>query len=178
MVVTSSSVERGTTQSGSTQSNQADTSRSDDRQRSGGLAQRMGGAGSAPVAHETGQGTTRIAPEVVAKIAGLAAREIPGVYSMGSGVARRIGQLRELFPGGSQAASQGVSVDVGEREAAIDLNLVTEYGQSIVDITEAVRRSVTGQVEGMTGLKVTEVNIQVDDIHVESPQDAQQSRSQ
>jgi len=67
---------------------------------------------------------------------------------------------------------------VGERQAAIDLNLVTEYGQSIVDITEAVRRSVTGQVEGMTGLKVTEVNIQVDDIHVESPQDSQQSRAQ
>ncbi|MCL6499157.1 MAG: Asp23/Gls24 family envelope stress response protein [Firmicutes bacterium] len=114
----------------------------------------------------------------VAKIAGLAARDIPGVHAMGGGVARRFGQLRELIPGGSQAASQGVSVDVGERQAAIDLNLVTEYGQSIVDISDAVRRSVAGQVEGMTGLKVVEVNIQVDDIHVESPQDAQQSRAQ
>lgn len=162
----------------STQSKQADMSASGEHQRSGGVAQKMSGAGAAPVALQTGQGSTRIAPEVVAKIAGLAARDIPGVHSMGSGVARRIGQLRELFPGGSQAASQGVSVDVGERQAAIDLNLVTEYGQSIVDITEAVRRSVTGQVEGMTGLKVTEVNIQVDDIHVESSQDNQQSRDQ
>jgi len=171
--VTSSSVGQGTTQS-----NRADTSRSGEQQRGGGIAQKMSGTTSAPVALETGQGSTRIAPEVVAKIAGLAARDIPGVHSMGSGVARRIGQIRELFPGGSQAATQGVSVDVGERQAAIDLNLVTEYGQSIVDITEAVRRSVTGQVEGMTGLKVTEVNIQVDDIHVESPQDSQQSRAQ
>ena len=176
MVVTSSSVGRGT-QTNQTQNNRADTS--DDRQRSGGISQMMGGAGTAPVALETGQGKTRIAPDVVAKIAGLAARDIPGVHSMGSGVARRIGQLRELIPGGSQAATQGVSVDVGERQAAIDLNLVTEYGQSIVDISDAVRRSVTGQVEGMTGLKVTEVNIQVDDIHVESPQDSQQqSRAQ
>ena len=114
-------------------------------------------------------GSTRIGGGVVAKIAGLAARDIPGVFSMGSGVARRVGQLRNLMPGGSEAASQGVSVEVGEREAAIDLNLVTWYGQSIVDVTEAVRRNVVGQVEGMTGLHVVEVNIQVDDIHVEAP---------
>jgi uncharacterized alkaline shock family protein YloU len=133
---------------------------------------------AAPVALETEQGSTRISPDVIAKIAGLAARDIPGVFSMGSGVARRIGQLRSLVRGGSQAASQGVSVEVGEKQAAIDLNLVTWYGQSIVDISDAVRNSVVGQVEGLTGLKVVEVNIQVDDIHVESPQDTQQQQQQ
>jgi len=122
------------------------------------------------VALTTEAGSTRIGEGVVAKIAGLAARDIPGVFSMGSGMARRVGQLRNLIPGSSEAASQGVSVEVGEREAAVDLNLVTWYGQSIVEISEAVRRNVVGQVEGMTGLRVVEVNIQVDDIHVETPE--------
>jgi uncharacterized alkaline shock family protein YloU len=126
-------------------------------------------------------GTTRIADSVVAKIAGLAARDIPGVFSMGTGRARRMGQLKSLVPGGGDtiAAGQGVSVQVGEKEAAVDLDLVTWYGQSIVDISDAVRRHVIGQVEGMTGLKVIEVNIQIDDIHVESQdQSNQQTRVQ
>jgi len=129
------------------------------------------------VALRTETGTTRIADSVVAKIAGLAARDIPGVFAMGTGMSRRVGQLRSLIPGTSDSASQGVAVEVGEREAAIDLNLVTWYGQSIVDISDAVRRNVIGQVEGMTGLKVVEVNIQIDDIHVESD-DSQKDQPQ
>src|SRR5262245_24631869 len=80
------------------------------------------------VAFSTKAGSTRIGEGVVAKIAGLAARDIPGVFSMGSSMSRRVGQLRSLIPGSSEAASQGVSVEVGEREAAVDLNLVTWYG--------------------------------------------------
>src|SRR5262245_61155755 len=127
--------------------------------------------GAVSVTTETG--STRIADAVVAKIAGLAARDIPGVFSMGSGMARRVGQLRALIPGSTEAAAQGVSVEVGQREAAIDLNIVTWYGQSIVEISDAVRRNVVGQVEGMTGLHVVEVNIQVDDIHVDGPEAAE-----
>jgi len=131
------------------------------------------------VALVTDAGTTRIADGVVAKIAGLAARDIPGVYSMGTGMARRMGQLKSIIPGGDAgSAMQGVSVQVGEKEAAIDLDIVTWYGQSIVDISDAVRRNVVGQVEGMTGLRVVEVNIQVDDIQVESEQPAQAPRVQ
>jgi uncharacterized alkaline shock family protein YloU len=126
----------------------------------------------------TETGNTRIGEGVVAKIAGLAARDIPGVFSMGSGMARRVGQLRSLIPGGSEAVNQGVSVEVGEREAAIDLNVVTWYGQSIVEIAEAVRRNVIGQVEGMTGLRVVEVNVQIDDIYVETPEDSQGNQPQ
>ena len=133
----------------------------------------------AAVALVTDAGTTRIADSVVAKIAGLAARDIPGVFSMGTGMARRMGQLKSIIPGSESAsATQGVSVQVGEKEAAIDLDIVTWYGQSIVDISDAVRRNVVGQVEGMTGLKVVEVNIQVDDIQVESEQPAAQPRVQ
>jgi uncharacterized alkaline shock family protein YloU len=124
----------------------------------------------------TDTGTTRIADTVVAKIAGLATRDIPGVHSMGSGVARRMGQLRSMVS--SESAAQGVSVQVGEKEAAVDLDIVTWYGQSIVDITDAVRRHVSGQIESMTGLHVVEVNIQVDDIHVESDEPAPAPRVQ
>jgi uncharacterized alkaline shock family protein YloU len=134
-------------------------------------SERRPAAPGATVAVRAETGSTRISDTVVAKIAGLAARDIPGVFSMGSGMARRMGQLRSMIPGSSEAAGQGVSVEVGEREAAVDLNLVTWYGQSIVEISDAVRRNVVGQVEGMTGLKVVEVNIQVDDIHVETPDD-------
>jgi uncharacterized alkaline shock family protein YloU len=130
------------------------------------------------VALQTSIGTTRIVDAVVAKIAGLAARDIPGVFAMGSGMSRRVGQLRSMIPGSGQAADQGVSVEVGQREAAVDLNIVTWYGQSIVEISEAVRRNVIGQVEGMCGLKVIEVNIQVDDIHVESIEDNQPEQQQ
>ncbi|HIW61931.1 MAG TPA: Asp23/Gls24 family envelope stress response protein [Candidatus Stackebrandtia excrementipullorum] len=115
-------------------------------------------------------GSTSIADTVVSKIAGLAAREIPGVQSMGSGMARRMGQLRSLA-GGAETLAQGVSVEVGEREAAVDLDIVTWYGQSIVEVTEAVRSNVMDRIETMTGLKVVEVNINVDDVFVEGDND-------
>jgi uncharacterized alkaline shock family protein YloU len=134
--------------------------------------------GLSGVALRTEMGTTRIADSVAAKIAGLAARDIPGVFSMGTGMARRVGQIKSLVPGGGESATamQGVSVEVGEREAAFDLDIVTWYGQSIVEISEAVRRNVIGQVEGMTGLKVVEVNISVADIHVESQETSEPSQ--
>ncbi len=137
--------------------------------------------GRAAMSLVTDTGKTRIAGSVVAKIAGLAARDIPGVHSMGAGVARRMGQLKALVPGTSDSGSagQGVSVEVGESEAAVDLDVVTWYGQSIIEVTGAVRENVIDQVESMTGLKVVEVNISVDDIHVESdPDDKNESRVQ
>ena len=128
-------------------------------------------------------GQTHIAEGVVAKIAGMASREIPGVHSMGTGMARRMGQLRKIIPGSttdSPASTQGVSVEVGEREAAVDLDVVTWYGQNIVEVCESVRENVIERVEGMTGLKVVEVNINVDDVYVESdePDDQKKQRVQ
>jgi uncharacterized alkaline shock family protein YloU len=129
----------------------------------------------------TEYGTTVIADGVVAKIAGLATREIPGVYDMGKGMGRTFGALRSRVPGGSgqTSATQGVSVEVGERQAAIDLDVVTHYGQSIVEVTEAIRLNVIDRVEGMTGLEVTEVNIAVDDLHIEGePEEPKEPRVQ
>ena len=74
--------------------------------------------------------------------------------------------------------SRGVSVEVGEREAAVDLDLVTWYGQSIVEVSKAVRSNVIDRIEAMTGLKVVEVNINVDDVHVEGDDDEPESRVQ
>jgi uncharacterized alkaline shock family protein YloU len=111
-------------------------------------------------------GKTTIADGVVQKIAGLAAREVPGIHDLGGGAARAISSLRERIPGSSQTTGQGVSVEVGETEAAIDLDVVTEYGMSIAEVAKAVRRNVISSVEGMTGLSVTEVNVSVNDIHL------------
>ncbi|GAB6899360.1 Asp23/Gls24 family envelope stress response protein [Kineosporia succinea] len=117
----------------------------------------------------TKQGRTSIADTVVAKIAGIAAREVSGVHSLGGGAARAVGALRERIPGSRTNHSQGVSVEVGEREAAVDIQLVAEYGVSIADLAGGIRRNVIGSLEGMTGLHVTEVNIEVQDIYL--PQD-------
>lgn len=114
----------------------------------------------------TEHGTTSIADAVVAKLAGLAAREISGVHNMGVGSARAVGALKERLPVGSSSSSptQGVSVEVGERQAAIDLDIVVEYGVSIIDVANAVRENVKSRLEQMTALDITEVNIFIDDV--------------
>ncbi len=114
----------------------------------------------------TPQGRTTIADSVVAKIAGMAAREVAGVHEMGKGTARALGAIKGKLPVGSSepSATQGVNVEVGERQAAVELDLVCEYGVSIVDVAQAVRKNVIDRLEKMTGLEVTEVNITVDDI--------------
>jgi uncharacterized alkaline shock family protein YloU len=117
---------------------------------------------------QTSKGNTTIADGVVQKIAGVSAAEISGVHALGGGTARTIGAIRERIPGSSQSAGQGVAVEVGEQQAAIDLDLVAEYGVSIVELSRAVRRSVISAVEAMTGLEVTEVNVSVNDIHLPS----------
>lgn len=115
---------------------------------------------------QTDQGNTTVADSVVAKIAGIAAREVSGVHQMGSGAARALGAIKEMLPVGSNtpAPMQGVTVEVGETDATIELDLVVEYGVSIPDLSRSVRTNVIQRVEKMTGLSVTEVNISVDDI--------------
>jgi uncharacterized alkaline shock family protein YloU len=114
-------------------------------------------------------GVTSISSTVVAKIAGLATQEIPGVQAMGKSLSRTFGSIRSKVPGGgSPATTQGVSVEVGERQAAIDIDIVAYYGQSIVETADAIRQNVIERIEGMTGLEVVEVNISVDDLYIES----------
>ncbi|MEU9976957.1 Asp23/Gls24 family envelope stress response protein [Streptomyces sp. NPDC051014] len=112
------------------------------------------------------RGRTTIADGVVAKIAGMAAREVPGIYNLGAGMARALGAMRERVPGGGGGVTRGVKVEVGERQAAVDLDVVVEYGVSIVDVAGGVRTNVISAVERMTGLEVVEVNVVVDDVHL------------
>ncbi|MER5435160.1 Asp23/Gls24 family envelope stress response protein [Streptomyces sp. NPDC002588] len=141
-----------TTGIGSTSRPDADTST---------LKGRTGAGAPAPT-----RGKTSIADGVVAKIAGMAAREIPGIHNLGGGMARAFGAVRERVPGSGDGVTRGVKVEVGERQAAVDLDVVVEYGVSIVEVTGDVRDNVIGSVERMTGLEAVEVNIAVDDVHL------------
>jgi uncharacterized alkaline shock family protein YloU len=115
---------------------------------------------------ETSQGKTTIADTVVSKIAGLATRQVTGVAGFGGGAARVMGAVRERIPGARASSSQGVAVEVGERQAAIDLTIVVDYGVAIVELARAIRRNVIGSIEQMTGLEVVEVNISVVDLRL------------
>ena len=120
----------------------------------------------------TEHGNTTIADLVVAKIVTLAASQIDGVYALGGGTARMVGAVRQRVPGVSASATQGVSVEVGLRQAAADIDLVVEYGVAIPDLANAVRGNVINAVERLCGLEVTEVNVNVDDVHLPGEQDA------
>lgn len=115
----------------------------------------------------TEDGKISVAQGVVQKIAGIACREVSGVQSMGTGGTRAYGALRERIPGSSGPnVAQGVGVEVGETQAAVDLDIVVEYGVSIAELGRSIQRNVKTSIERMTGLEVVEVNINVDDVHV------------
>jgi uncharacterized alkaline shock family protein YloU len=120
----------------------------------------------------TGEGQISVAEGVVQKIAGKACREVSGVHSMGTGSARAFGALRERIPGSSgPSVAQGVGVEVGETEAAVDLDIVVEYGVGIAELGRSIQRNVKQSVERMTGLRVVEVNVAVDDVYLPGTED-------
>ncbi|MDQ3387154.1 MAG: Asp23/Gls24 family envelope stress response protein [Actinomycetota bacterium] len=126
---------------------------------------------------QTEKGNTTIQNAVVSKIAGIASQEVEGIR-MGGGGSQAVSGLLGSITGGSGGGggqTQGVSVEVGEEEAAIDLTLTAEYGKSIPQITEAVRRNVINRVENLVGLSVNEVNIVVSNIYFPQ-QEAEQQR--
>jgi len=110
-------------------------------------------------------GETKISEEVVAIIAGIAAMEVEGIVGMSPGLA---GEIAEIL--GRKNLSKGVKVEVGEKEAAIDLFVIVSYGSRIPDVSWNVQEKVKKEVEKMTGLKVVEVNIHVQGIHFKSEQ--------
>ena len=119
----------------------------------------------------TQEGKITVAEGVVQKIAGMATREIAGVYSMGTSTTRAFGAIRQRIPGSSGPnVAQGVGVEVGETQAAIDLDIVIEYGASIADLGRSIQRNVKQAIERMTGLEVVEVNVAVDDVHLPTPE--------
>lgn len=101
-------------------------------------------------------GSVRIADEVVGVIAGIAATEVDGVAGMSGGI---VGGITEML--GKKNLAKGVKVEVGEKEAALNLYLVIDYGVRIPEVASQVQENVKRAVESMTGLEVTDVNIHV-----------------
>ncbi|SEG94015.1 Uncharacterized conserved protein YloU, alkaline shock protein (Asp23) family [Actinacidiphila yanglinensis] len=122
------------------------------------------------------RGQTTIADGVVEKIAGMATREVPGVHNLGTGMARAVGGVRERVPGTQPSVTRGVHVEVGERQAAVDLDVVVDYGFPISEIAAGVRTNVILALERLTSLDVVEVNVAVDDIDLpdDDERDAEQ----
>ena len=108
------------------------------------------------------RGVTRISDAVVTQIAGMAASEVPGVH-MGGSASRTAGGVMDRITG-SSGQKRGVSVEVGRTEVAMDLTMGIDYGRNIKEAAGEVRRKIVDQVETMTGLSVTELNVVIGDI--------------
>jgi len=149
-------------------------------------AQSGSGQGEQAGPLQSDKGVTKIGDAVVSQIAGIAAQEVEKVQ-MGGGASAAVGGFLQSVTGsvtgnssGGGNFSKGVSVEVGSQEAAIDLTMAIEYGQSIPQLTEAARRNVINKVESLVGLHVTEVNITVNDVQVpeERPMLQQQEQTE
>lgn len=118
----------------------------------------------APSGPEEAQGRTVIAETAVAKVVGMAARGVEGVHSLGSGASRSLGAIREVV--GATDLTQGVRVEVGESQVAVDIILMAEYGYPLQKLANSVRSAVYTAVEDLVGRNVIEVNIEITDVYV------------
>lgn len=114
----------------------------------------------------TGTGKTVINDAVISKVAGIAARDVSGVYGLGGGAARAIGAIRSAI--NNTDLSQGIRVEVGETQVAVDVSIVAEYPVPLQAVAEDVRMSVISAIETLVGMQVTEVNVTVNDVHLPS----------
>jgi len=130
---------------------------------------------SSTVSNASVSGKTTIVDPVVAKIAGLAAREVPGVHALGGGAARLIGTVRDAI--GNTDHSQGVRVEVGETQVAADVTIVVDYPTPLQTVANNVRTAVATAVTELIGMDVAEINVTVSDVHMpgEDTDDEQQS---
>ncbi|MBC8080748.1 MAG: Asp23/Gls24 family envelope stress response protein [Gorillibacterium sp.] len=108
----------------------------------------------------TDMGNIQIAPEVIEVIAGLAAVEIEGVAGMSGGFVSGVAELL-----GRKNLAKGVKVEVGQKEAAVDVSIVIEYGFKIPEVAGKIQENVKRAIESMTGLDVVEVNVHIHDVH-------------
>lgn len=109
-------------------------------------------------------GKTTIEDGVVAKIAGIAAREVPGVYALGGGAARMVGAIRDAL--NTKDLSQGIAVEVGEKQVAVDVTIVAEYPVALQKVADEVRASIYRAMSTLVGMEVAEVNVTVNDVHI------------
>jgi uncharacterized alkaline shock family protein YloU len=120
-----------------------------------------------PGALRAATGRTVISEAAVAKVAGIAARAVPGVYSLGTGPSRALGAFRDAV--GSSDHAAGVRAEVGETQVAVDIDLVALYGTPLHPLADQIRAAVYAAVEELVGLQVIEVNIEIHDVFVPGP---------
>ncbi|MBB6730523.1 Asp23/Gls24 family envelope stress response protein [Cohnella zeiphila] len=125
-----------------------------------------------PDYERTEMGTIQIAPEVIEVIAGLATIEVDGVAGMSGGISTGIAELL-----GRKNLSKGVKVEVGQREAAVDVNIVVEYGRKIPEIAAEIQVNVKRSIEMMTGLNVVEVNVHIHDVQFKQADKTEEDES-
>lgn len=115
-------------------------------------------------------GRTVIVDAVIAKIAGIAAREVPGVVGLGGGATRIVGAIRDAV--GQTDLSQGVKVEVGETEVAADVTIVVEYPLPLMRVAEDVRAADASAITDLIGMQVADITVTVTDVHIPSDDDA------
>lgn len=114
-------------------------------------------------------GTTTIEDGVIAKIAGIATREVSGVYALGGGAARMVGAIRDAL--NTTDLTQGIRVEVGETQIAVDVTIVAEYPVSLQKVADDVRASVHTALVELVGKDVVEINVTINDVHIPSDDD-------
>lgn len=117
-------------------------------------------------------GATIIENGVVAKIAGIAAREVPGVHALGGGAARAVGAIRDAL--NSTDLTQGIRVEVGETQVAVDVTIVAEYPTSLQKVADDVRAAISLAMAEYVGKQAVEVNVTIDDVHLPSEDAAEE----
>lgn len=122
------------------------------------------GTSPAVTTSQTSAGKTVINDGVIGKIAGIAAAEVPGVYALGGGAARAFGALRDAVNASDLA--QGINVEVGEKQVAVDVTLVADYPVALQDVANHVRAAIVTAIQTLVGMDVTEVNVTVNDVHI------------
>lgn len=129
-----------------------------------------------PTASGGGAGKTVINDGVVSKIAGIAAAEVPGVYALGGTAARAFGAVRDAI--NASDLSQGISVEVGEKQVAVDVTLVADYPVALQEVAGRVRAAIIKAIETLVGMDVTEVNVTVNDVHIPAIDDTADTPAQ
>jgi uncharacterized alkaline shock family protein YloU len=110
------------------------------------------------------KGRIQIADEVVEKVAGLAATEVPGVADLGGDVERALESVRERIGIGNKRGDQGVKAEVQGHDVAVSVTIMVEFGHVVMDVARQVQSNIALQVNRMLGLRVVEVNVTVDDV--------------
>jgi uncharacterized alkaline shock family protein YloU len=125
----------------------------------------------------TSQGRTIIADLVVAKIAGLAAKEIEGVHELVTSVGETIAGFAQRVTR-ADTRGQGVRVALEDGSGRVDLRIITDYGVSIVQVADAIRRNIINRVKAMTGIDIREVNIEVTDLYFPQQEEREEMEAQ